>query len=66
MSDWTIYFRTPDGQDAASRKLENEGSALIHARDLQRQHCEIDRIVGSNGQVKHRAEIVDWIKQNPE
>lgn len=66
MSDWTVYFRTPDGQDAASRKLENEGSALIHARDLQRQHCEIDRIQGPTGQVKHRAEIVDWIKQNPE
>ena len=66
MPDWTIYFRTPDGKDAASRKLETEGSALIHARDLQRQHCEIDRIEGPNGHVKHRAEIVDWIKQNQE
>ena len=66
MSDWTVYFRTPDGKDAASRKFENERPALIQARDLQRQHCEIDRIEGPNGEVKHREEILDWIKQNPE
>jgi hypothetical protein len=34
MSDWTVYFRTSDGHDAASRKFENERSAFIHARDL--------------------------------
>lgn len=66
MSDWTVYFRTPNGQDAASRKFENERSAPIHARDLQRQHCEIDRIDGPDNGVKRREEILEWIKQNPE
>jgi hypothetical protein len=39
---------------------------LILARKLRQQHDEIDRIEGPKGEAKHRAEILEWIKQNPE
>jgi hypothetical protein len=39
---------------------------LTLARKLRQQHDEIDRIEGPKGEAKHRAEILEWIKQNPE
>jgi hypothetical protein len=39
---------------------------LTLARKLRQQHDEIDRIEGPKGEAKHRAEILQWIKQNPE
>ena len=38
---------------------------LTLARKLRQQHDEIDRIEGPKGEAKHRAEILEWIKQNP-
>ena len=56
-------------------RLHNAGSPNGHgrkrlgltlARKLPQQHADIDRIEGPKGEAKHRAEILEWIKQNPE
>ena len=39
---------------------------LTLARKHRQQRDEIDRIEGPKGEAKHRAEILEWIKQNLE
>jgi hypothetical protein len=66
MSDWTIFYRDLNRRDLESPKLASKERAFARARDLHRQHFEIDRIQGPNNEVIHREEILEWIKQNPE
>jgi hypothetical protein len=68
MSDWFVFCRSVihGGDEARSPASPSREAVIIHARNLLRQHNDVFRIEGPNGEVISRDDIDHWVAANRE
>jgi hypothetical protein len=62
MSNWKVQYRDRFDLVRSSSGNASKEAALQHARDLYRnQRAEIYRLVGPDGQVMAKGDVMSWV-----